>query len=54
MIAGLSPFNCNTGGVVEESVEDDAAAPALDDGGVELPVPLAPAPDQLAAARRAQ
>jgi hypothetical protein len=26
MCAGLSPFTCNTGGVAEESVEDDAAA----------------------------
>ncbi len=24
--AGLSPFTCNTGGVAEESAEDDAAA----------------------------
>ena len=46
MMAGLSPFTCNTGGVAEESVEDDAAAPLPDDGGgVELPVPLAPVPD---------
>jgi hypothetical protein len=27
MIAGLSPFTCNTGGVAEESAEDDAAEP---------------------------
>jgi hypothetical protein len=24
MMAGLSPFTCNTGGVAEESIEDDA------------------------------
>jgi hypothetical protein len=35
MVAGLSPFTCNAGGVAEESVED-AAAPLLDDGGGEM------------------
>jgi hypothetical protein len=34
MMAGLSPFTCNTGGVAEELVEDDAAALLDDDGGV--------------------
>jgi hypothetical protein len=33
MIAGLAPFTCNTGGVAEESVEDDAAAPWRANGG---------------------